>query len=127
MRSKFSFTVNHFFPGTRSGTRLRVPAIFFILGGDICEIFASPRRDKRLRYLPWTRKTSRERAREYVASKANIADLPSRNDFKLLRLLKATFVEPIMPTLLDFLAPLSHWLPYFAPRMHTQASVRRFP
>ena len=38
MRSKFSFTVNHFFPGTR----LRVPAIFFILGGDICEIFASP-------------------------------------------------------------------------------------
>ena len=58
MRSKFSFTVNHFFPGTR----LRVPAIFFILGGDICEIFASPRRDKRLRYLPWTRKTSRERA-----------------------------------------------------------------
>ena len=58
MRSKFSFTVNHLFPGTR----LRVPAIFFILGGDIYEIFASPRRDKRLRYLPWTRKTSRERA-----------------------------------------------------------------
>ena len=43
--------VNHFFPGTR----LRVPATFRAT-------FASQRRDKRLRYLPWTLKTSRERA-----------------------------------------------------------------
>ena len=59
---------------------------------------------------------------EYVASEANIADLPSRSDFKLLQLLKATFVLPIMPTLLDFLAPLSHWLPYPAPCVHPRAT-----
>ena len=59
---------------------------------------------------------------EYVASKANIADLPSRDDFKLLRLLKCIFIKPMMPTLLDFLAPLSHWLPEAAHRMHPRAT-----
>ena len=59
---------------------------------------------------------------EYVASKANIADLPSRNDFRLLHLLKCIFIRPTMPTLLDFLAPLSHWLPYSAPRVHPRAT-----
>jgi hypothetical protein len=48
---------------------------------------------------------------EYVASKANIADLPSRWDFALLRRWKATWVDPVWMSPAKYDSPLEDWLP----------------
>jgi len=47
---------------------------------------------------------------EYVRSKANIADLPSRASYGLLESLGAMWSAPILPSLDQFVAPLRDWL-----------------
>lgn len=47
---------------------------------------------------------------DYVPSKANIADLPSRNEFELLIRLGGTRVPVIIPPLSSWRAPLEQWM-----------------
>ena len=47
---------------------------------------------------------------EYVRSKANIADLPSRGDLALVRELGATEVLVRWPPIESWLGPVSWWL-----------------
>ena len=47
---------------------------------------------------------------EYVASAANIADLPSRGDTKLLRRLKSTERAVVLPSIDDWDLPASAWM-----------------
>ena len=55
-----------------------------------------------MRVRPWL---------EYVPSLANIADLPSRDEYELLDRLGAHRVpDPTLPTAVDWQAPLEHWL-----------------
>ena len=46
---------------------------------------------------------------EYVPSKSNIADLPSRGDFALLTKLGGVRVPVAIPPLADWRAPLAVW------------------
>ena len=47
---------------------------------------------------------------EYVASKANIADLPSRMEFDLLRRLRAQERQCVLPSTEDWLQPAQMWI-----------------
>ena len=47
---------------------------------------------------------------DYVPSKANIADLPSRNEFTLLTSLGSVLVPYIIPSADSWRAPLEHWI-----------------
>ena len=47
---------------------------------------------------------------EYVETKANLADAPSRFDFKWLNSMGSTFVEMVVPHARDFLGHFQHWL-----------------
>ena len=47
---------------------------------------------------------------EYVASKANIADLPSRMDFDLLKSLSAQERQCVLPSTEDWLQPAQMWI-----------------
>ena len=47
---------------------------------------------------------------EWVASKANISDLPSRNDFALLIRWAATYVSPVWMTANDYNSSFEVWL-----------------
>jgi len=47
---------------------------------------------------------------EYVRSVANIADLPSRLNFDLLRLLNSTWLAPRLPTADEWALPIYSYL-----------------
>ena len=47
---------------------------------------------------------------EYVRSKANVADLPSRYEFELLRELGSEEVDVSLPVIDDWFAPAAEWL-----------------
>ena len=53
---------------------------------------------------------------EYVESRANIADLPSRGDFDLLRAMLAVRVPLILPSVEEWEQPLRYWLTRAAPK-----------
>ena len=50
---------------------------------------------------------------QYVASAANIADMPSRNDFELLSTLNSSFMPTIIPPTDVWFKPLKFWLSAF--------------
>jgi len=59
---------------------------------------------------------------EYVASKANIADLPSRGDFTLLLQWGAIWLEPVWMTQTMYEAPFLRWLVAFRKRVRSRIS-----
>ena len=62
---------------------------------------------------------------QYVASAANIADMPSRNDFELLMSLNSTYMPTIIPPTDVWFKPLRFWMNAFhsAKRLRTQNAV----
>jgi len=61
---------------------------------------------------------------EYVESKANIADLPSRGDFELLRAMAAIRIPMILPSAEEWARPLRYWLVRSAARLRTRSFVQ---
>jgi hypothetical protein len=59
---------------------------------------------------------------EYVASSANLADLPSRGDFVLLLQWGATWLEPVWMTQTMYEAPFLRWLVVFRKRVRNRLS-----
>ena len=51
---------------------------------------------------------------EFVPSLANLADLPSRNEFELLEQLGGRRVDVVFPPAADWLGPLRRWFTRFA-------------
>ena len=47
---------------------------------------------------------------EYVRSKANISDLPSRDEFELLHRMGSSWVDMRLPGCDDWFAPAAAWL-----------------
>jgi hypothetical protein len=63
---------------------------------------------------------------EYVPSKLNIADAPSRGDFDLLVGLGARFYSPVFPTLEQVEAPEGAWLTmHYRKSTHSRRSAAR--
>ena len=46
---------------------------------------------------------------DYVPSKANLADLPSRGDYALLQAMGGEWVNVRLPPAADWAAPLEYW------------------
>ena len=61
---------------------------------------------------------------QYVASAANIADMPSRNDFELLAALRSTFLPTIIPPTDVWFKPLRFWLSAFHITKRLRARLR---
>ena len=64
---------------------------------------------------------------EYVESKANVADLPSRGDFDYLRSLRALRVPMRFPLSSEWHAPLRHWISLAAPSAGRKRGRSRVP
>ena len=60
---------------------------------------------------------------DWVASHANIADLPSRMDFSLLIKLNAEWGDMILPTAEQFKAPFAYWRSQAEPLQHIQENM----
>ena len=63
--------------------------------------------------------------RQYVQSKANVADLPSRGEFTSLIAMGASWVVPRLPTRDEYRRSLSNWLPSVFRRRASRAAPQK--
>ena len=62
---------------------------------------------------------------EYVNTKANISDMPSRNEFTLLHEMGSIEVEVVLPQIDDWFQPAAAWLERAAETRSSAATGRR--
>ena len=62
---------------------------------------------------------------EYVNTKANISDMPSRNEFTLLRAMGSIEVAVVLPQIDDWFQPAAAWLERAAGTRSSAATGRR--